>query len=53
MKPKLIKICEGLYIQAKKDDLRTNDQIIKDWKRNRSNSKLLHKIKMKSLEFCK
>lgn len=53
MKNRVIKVCEGLMIEAKENDLRTSDQIIKDWKRSRSNSKILHKIKMKNLQFCK
>lgn len=46
---RLIKVCDGLFIQAKKNDLRTNSEIIKEWKRNKSNSKLLHQQKLKKL----
>lgn len=53
MTVRLIKVCDGLFIQAKTNDLRTDSEIIKVWKRNKSNSKLLHKQKLKNLQICK
>jgi hypothetical protein len=48
---KRIKISENLFIERKNNDIRSDEQIKKDWLKNCHNSKLSLKSKLQNLKF--